>query len=422
MTAGYARVSVIPGNAIVARVGDAVLVADPSTEAQEAFVETLIGLCEGSVASDDAADTIRRIGSLVLEHTAAPAFGVLVATRSGAVAILAGDARLSVVAAGGDSLELEGRAAVTYVDRMLAPGFVTARLSVRAEDAAADRFSDLTGGIVRGDGVVVSGATTTAQPDGVDSSAQDEGQALAAADVGMVNVPVDATSDDGLAAGPVVSTDVPDDDQAGSEAGDDGVSDAEDPDTAFTPIDLFDSDPADEQAEPQVSPLDADLAPGQPAAVMVDGIVCSRGHFTRPGGKFCDRCGISLVQQTHDLVTGQRPPLGVLVVDDGSVFTLGGDYVLGREPEVAEQVTSGAAAPLRLDDSGLALSRVHAHVILDGWEVRFVDAGSANGTFVLPPGASEWLRLEPAVPTTVSAGTRIAMGGRLLTFESHQRS
>lgn len=158
-----------------------------------------------------------------------------------------------------------------------------------------------------------------------------------------------------------------------------------------------------------------------PPVVMVEGIVCSRGHFTRPASRFCDRCGISMVQQTHNLVTGPRPPLGVLVLDDGSVHTLATDYVIGREPAVAEPVTAGVASPLLIEDDGLAMSRVHAHVVLDGWEVRVVDAHSANGTYVLEPGGAEWLRLEPGVPTTITAGSRVSMGGRTLTFESHQR-
>jgi hypothetical protein len=76
---------------------------------------------------------------------------------------------------------------------------------------------------------------------------------------------------------------------------------------------------------------------------------------------------------------------------------------------------------LFLEDSGLTMSRVHAKVLLDGWEVRVEDAGSANGTYALKPSATEWARLEKGVPTTIEPGTRLSFGGRTMTFESHQR-
>ena len=128
-----------------------------------------------------------------------------------------------------------------------------------------------------------------------------------------------------------------------------------------------------------------------------------------------------MVQQTHNRVLGPRPPLGVLVTDDGAVFSLVHDYVVGREPETAAEVLAGTARPIALDDPKVAMSRVHARILLDGWEVRVEDATSANGTFV-GHGDDDWTRLEPGVPTTIKAGTRIAVGGRTLTFETHQRS
>jgi pSer/pThr/pTyr-binding forkhead associated (FHA) protein len=96
--------------------------------------------------------------------------------------------------------------------------------------------------------------------------------------------------------------------------------------------------------------------------------------------------------------------------------------VVGREPEASAEVTSGSARALFLDDAELTISRVHAKVILDGWEVRVQDAGSSNGTFVQVPGDREWVRLEAGVPMTIEPGTRVSFGGRALTFESHQRA
>jgi hypothetical protein len=178
-----------------------------------------------------------------------------------------------------------------------------------------------------------------------------------------------------------------------------------------------------DDANAEASSNDHADRPGEdePRHTTVQGIVCSRGHFNRPQGRFCSRCGISMVHQTHNLVSGPRPPLGVLVVDDGAVFALTTDFVIGREPEVSEDVAAGTASALFLEDSGLTMSRVHAKVILDGWEVRVVDSGSANGTYALMPSETEWTRLEKGVPTTIEPGTCLSFGGRTMMFESHQR-
>ncbi len=196
-------------------------------------------------------------------------------------------------------------------------------------------------------------------------------------------------------------------------------------------IDLFPPDTTDEAAGVPDADMTQRVALGTEATSddgrvaaehgpLVQGIVCSRGHFNRPQAGFCARCDISMVHQTHNLVTGPRPRLGVLVVDDGSVFALNCDVAIGREPEVSDDVISGSALPLFLEDSGLTMSRVHAKLILDGWEVRVQDAGSANGTYVLDSSDADWIRLEPGVPTTIEPGTRLSFGGRTLTFESHQ--
>ena len=53
-----------------------------------------------------------------------------------------------------------------------------------------------------------------------------------------------------------------------------------------------------------------------------------------------------MVQRTFNLVSGRRPPLGVVVFDDGATFNLDGGYVLGREPGHDEAVRSGRLRPL----------------------------------------------------------------------------
>jgi hypothetical protein len=80
-------------------------------------------------------------------------------------------------------------------------------------------------------------------------------------------------------------------------------------------------------------------APAQasPRAV-VTGVYCKNGHFDDPEARFCAVCGISMNQQTLVPRPGPRPPLGVLAFDDGAVFQLDSDYVIGREPALSPSV------------------------------------------------------------------------------------
>ncbi|WP_433761718.1 FHA domain-containing protein [Nocardia sp. CA-135398] len=156
--------------------------------------------------------------------------------------------------------------------------------------------------------------------------------------------------------------------------------------------------------------------PGNGRAV-VRGFMCSRQHLNDPRVSFCAVCGIRMDQLTCVLTEGVRPPLGLLMLDDGTSFVLDNDIVLGREPEHAEAVRRGAR-PIRLPDNSGAMSRAHVEIRLIEWEVAVVDQGSANGTYVRMPGHHEWLRAMPNQPTTLAAGAQILLGGRILTFDS----
>jgi len=156
------------------------------------------------------------------------------------------------------------------------------------------------------------------------------------------------------------------------------------------------------------------------ATPIIQGVYCKNGHFDDPEALFCAVCGISMNQQTLVPRPGARPPLGVLVVDDGAVFQLDGDYVVGREPTLDSAVASGHARALRIaDDSGI-VSRVHARVHLDGWRVLVTDLGSANGTKVRLPQQTAETALVPQVPLVLAAGSQVDLGGRGFRYESHR--
>jgi hypothetical protein len=157
------------------------------------------------------------------------------------------------------------------------------------------------------------------------------------------------------------------------------------------------------------------VAGGDP---QVLGVYCKKAHFNDPSVAYCSVCGISMAQSTKIPEWGQRPSLGVLVLDDGMAYPLDRDLVIGRMPELDGAVTSGAASPVALTDP--MVSRVHARVRLREWQAGVVDAGSANGTFVMPAADSTWTRLDPDAETTLNPGAIIAIGRRQLRYYSHR--
>ena len=153
---------------------------------------------------------------------------------------------------------------------------------------------------------------------------------------------------------------------------------------------------------------------------MVKGVYCKRGHFNDPMVQFCTVCGINMVQQTPALVDGPRPPLGVLVFDDGSVFQLEQDYVLGRQPEGAPEVMLGcgpAAAARGHRRHRLAGPRADRARGLDGPALR-----PRLGERHLHRDAEQpdWQPVPPNGRIVLTPGTTIKLGNRTLKYESHR--
>lgn len=172
-----------------------------------------------------------------------------------------------------------------------------------------------------------------------------------------------------------------------------------------------------EEVAQEAARAEAGAAPTDEAGELVDGIECPDGHFNHPYALTCSVCGKSLLDSARHTVKGPRQPLGTLSFDDGTTYDLVDNYVIGREPEQDPAVQDRQATAVRLEDPEHLISRVHADIRLVGWDVQVVDRGSANGTFVLPPEASEWQRLVGDEPCTISPGTRVAIGRKVITYE-----
>jgi len=172
---------------------------------------------------------------------------------------------------------------------------------------------------------------------------------------------------------------------------------------------------------PTAAPAVAQPAPARVGTVMVLGVNCSQGHHNHPDAVYCSQCGTKMgVHHTTVLTNGPRPPLGVLVVDDGTTYSLNKDLVIGREPTSHDDVIAGTASPMILTDDSLSLSRKHARVVLDDWSVAVQDLNSSNGTYISRSGQTEtWAKLEPGSTTSLEPGDRLRVGGRIIQVELH---
>ena len=172
---------------------------------------------------------------------------------------------------------------------------------------------------------------------------------------------------------------------------------------------------------PSLSSGDATPVDDPGAAVggpIVLGVYCKNGHFGDPNARSCVVCGVSRGRRGPAPQPGPRPPLGALVLDDDSALELSIDCVVGREPALDPSVAAGEAHPLAIADA--AVSRVHARVHLDGWQVLLIDLGSVNGTRIRLPGKRSEQALEPNVPVPLQSGTRVLVGTQGFRYEAHR--
>ena len=393
MTAEHApldqTLQVHPGPGVVARFRDTVVFALPPSPAQETRLDELLRLVEERVLRDRAAPgrrVARALAGLLAQADPEdlPGFAVVGPAEKGLALLVSGSVDVLVQRPGAPE-RLSGDDVSSWVDRVL-PGD-TCRVDLLAADAAVPGHlrGDLRSGVVAASGASLLMGGAAGEVPAVDDAAP--GSAPLGDDV-VVGLLQASHATTGLPPLP------------------------EEPSTA--PGDV-------REVEPEPTP-GHDVEPVPEPGVEVEGVLCSRQHFNDPASLFCSSCGISMVHLTHHVVRGPRPPLGVLVVDDGATVVLDRDHVVGREPEASPDVASGWCAPLPLSDPERTLSRVHARVELHGWDVRVVDLGSANGTYLTGPDGGERRRLQPHEPVTVAAGTELTLGGHRLVVESHSRS
>ncbi|MFC7449298.1 FHA domain-containing protein [Rhodococcus daqingensis] len=327
----------------------------------------------------------------IIEQEDGIEFGVLSPAGTRLAVFLHGGITAVLVGGEGERDRLRGADAGFTVDRVVDAPATAAALFVDADgseyELPAERGAGaLTEGVVPGAGVVIwpgSPPEGSRQPDGPSGSES--------TDVGR-KAPAPP-------APPLVAPAVSD-----------RIDVADEPIPSRPSLPVPGSTPSDDESTLLGGGLDA-------GPVAVSGHNCKNMHLNDPRAAFCCVCGIRMDQMTQVLTEGIRPPLGFLVLDDGTTYVLDGDCVLGRDPEKSELAAAGLR-PIRIEDPSGGMSRAHAAVRLTDWDVAIVDLDSTNGTHLRAPGERDWIRLDPNVPVTLSPGAEVRLGDRVATFDS----
>lgn len=392
------RVEVHPGPGLVLRRHDVVLVV-PAVEAPRRDLAAEVALACTGEGGEGGRDRLRRLTGLLARDTAhrLPAFACV--TGDGDEVLLLVHGAVPVRVDGREQVFTMGADSTGWVERSLPATFTHLRVGAAdtGPDDDADRFPfELLDGSVPGSAATLHRIGPPARVGGVAPAAEEvyAGGDPAARETAMTvlrQAPHLRVVD--LAPRP------------------------RDPSRTPSPLPIGSPAPTGSRT---LTPPGGVAAPGVTAPVLVHGIVCGCGELNNPVADECRVCGADL-DPAQPQVTGVRPPLGILITDDGRVFTLTDDVVVGREPGQAPEVRDGRARPLVLRDGEQSTSRVHALIRLSGWEVEVVDRGSANGTFISRSGsAGPWAQVPPGPGTALAPGDRLRVGKRQLLFDRYR--
>src|SRR5215475_12116410 len=167
------RIGIEPGPGLVGRFGETVIViprGDAGDSPAAGVTQELLGLA-ADVGSDREASAnaiASQLAAWVIGHMSgdAPAFGIVAPMRDGVIMFLRG-AVWCTITEGGATREISGEQALTWVD-LIVPGTFE-RLAIggaSGRPVQADPLSDLWGGVVPGQGFVLSRvAGTSVGPD-----------------------------------------------------------------------------------------------------------------------------------------------------------------------------------------------------------------------------------------------------------------
>jgi hypothetical protein len=144
-----------------------------------------------------------------------------------------------------------------------------------------------------------------------------------------------------------------------------------------------------------------------PSGPAVQAVLCVVGHPNPPHMTSCRVCAAQVPTAVPTMVA--RPMLGTMRFNHGLVIELDRPQLIGRNPKVEGSVGSEIPNLVKLD-VGSGLSRLHAAIRIEGWQVLLEDLNSSNGTVVTLPGRPP-RRLHAGEPVLLEAGTVVDLGG-----------
>ena len=434
------RIGIEPGPGLVGRFGDTVIVI-PRDEAgvspaAAGVIGELLGLA-AEVGSDREASAnaiASRLAAWVIGHMSgdAPAFGIVAPMRDGVIMFLRG-AVWCTITEGGATREISGEQALTWVD-LIVPGTFE-RLAIggaAGRPVQADPLSDLRGGVVPGQGFVLSRVAGTPdapdmpgpEPAVAESVSASEPERTPAPRPASEAVPMPMPVPPPVEPGPAVEPErTPTPLPAVAVEPEPAVAVAVEPEPAvaggdsrgfaWPPSEEMPGQAADSPQEPWA--LRAEVPNHQPTMV-------ARAGEHELDSDQAEPAPASVVQPTTvapampPRTAAAQGPLGVLTSQDGPPIVLTGVLVLGREPSQDPAVESGEAAPVQLQDPDHVISRVHAYVSVENGIVLVRDADSMHGTYFSPPGGEQWTRIGTE-PSPLPPGWSMQIGPQVFTFE-----
>ena len=377
----------LAGQGLVARRGGLVAATDGLDPGPDPLLAALDAVAD---SGGDGADLLRAGTRAALERgSPRPSWACAGVTSAGEVVVLAHGAAAALVAVdGGPESAVTAGGSMTPVARTVTGAVVTVRLVIGAA-AAPDSRLRLDAGIVSGGGVLLTVTQEKSQiPISNGPYATVASNARPAVGKPRTAAEPDAESWFRAAAQPARPTMLrqPEGPVAGG---------AREPTIA-------------DVSGMRLEPL------GLVDEVLVDGALCARMHFNPPDAMACRECRVSMTDGTRNIRRLPRPPLGVLLVDDGRGYLLDRDYVIGREPLLDGDVAAGRATPLPVIDEQGSVSRLHLRVSLVGWRVEARDLGSANGSVLYRGGGPQ--ALSPKDSVVLEPGARVGVGRRSVQF------